>query len=321
MTSARVAEEKSPHPTHKVGAYLCFPDKAASFAMEGDQRCYNYWPESLARTIGLDSKLGNASATIHAEIAALIQARSSTNKAEIYVTDLPCPNCAKTMAEAGIANVYIDTYTYETPLGIKMRPFFEEVSVLVFERAGIGVYEINLEQQSILPLCEPKPRENDLIFDMALRQGVPEPSQELFRERIKTLEYDSNDPNAPYAACMASDSEGNTFFMTARATNTVALTGSDITHIQKTQDKYEPVLQPFNRLLAQCAYYNLHIDNGYLYASQTPTSREFVNMIGYGLKSLIIGNTSQCRDEWGLAALRQLREYNLMEITEGALQA
>ncbi|MCK5385251.1 MAG: hypothetical protein KAJ29_06695 [Alphaproteobacteria bacterium] len=313
MARAGAAKEKSPHPTHKVGAYLSFPEKNISPVSQNNQLCFNYWPAPLADTIGKNKKLGNASATIHAEVAALIKTPISTNQAEIYVTDLPCPNCAKTMAEAGIATVYIDTRTYETPLGEKMRPFFEQVSLLIFKCAGIGVHEIDISGQNISTLLDSMPRDNDLVFAESSCQSIPDFSQTLFREYIKEL--DNKAPAIPFIACIASDKEGNAHLLTARAHNTVALTQDDIRRISNVQNKYEPMLQPFNRLLAQCAYYNLRINDKHLYISQTPTAREFVNMIGYGFTSITIGNPDKCRDKWGLTALKQIRNHNIMEIT------
>ncbi len=304
MTRARAAEKQSPHPTHKVGAYLCSPLE--------NQSSYNYWPDQLSNALSPGQKLGNASTTIHAEISALIQAQSSTNQTQIYVTDLPCPNCVKTLAEAGIVSVYIDSATHDTPLGIKMKPFFKDISLLMFERARIEVYEIDLSKNSITTLLEFPPREDELVFAGAQHQSIPQTSLSLFREQIKELDYDAGQP---FAACIANDAQGNSFLVSARAHNAMGLSTKDAEKINRAQDKYEPVLQPFNRLLGQCAYYNLKIRDGYFFANQCPTAREFVNMIGYGLTSIIVGNPEQCRDEWGLLALKQIREYNVMEIT------
>jgi deoxycytidylate deaminase len=308
---ARSAEEKSPHPTHKVGTLLC---TLSSTSQYHEQQCYNYWPEPLANIIELSNKLGNASTTVHAEISALIQAQNSTNKADTYVTDLPCPNCAKTLVEAGIANIYIDSATHSTPLGIKMKPFFKDVSLLIFERAGTGVHEVNLANQSITTLSKPRSRDNKLIFDKAYLHSISEISQDQFLEQIKMLDYKGNQP---FAACIAQDHLGGNYFLNADSHIALGLTQDDVQHISIVQEKYEPTLQPFNRLLAHCAYYNLKIQDGYLFADQCPTAREFVNMIGYGLTSIIISNPDQCRDIWGLIALKQLREHNVMEITEG----
>jgi len=311
MERARVAEEKSPHLTHKVGACLC------SCSNSEYQSSCNHWPAKLNNTIDANKKLGNASTTIHAEISALIQAQTSTNMADIYITDLPCPNCAKTMAEAGISNIYIDTNTHDTLLGHKMRPFFEQVSMLIFERAGLGVHEVKISKNTITTLLEPSIRNDDIKFEKAGCKKILSPSREVFREQIKSTHFEGG---SPYAICIAHDNEGNHYSLGARANNAMGLTQDDARHINKVQSKYEPVLQPFNRLLAHCAYYNLRIKDGYFFASQCPTAREFVNMISYGLTHIYIDKPKQCRDKWGLIALKQLRDNNVIKITEGALQ-
>lgn len=308
---ARVAESKSPHPIHKVGALLCTLSSPGQYQ---EHQYYNYWPDSLTKPIESGTKLGNASTTVHAEISALIQAKASTNMADIYVTDLPCPNCAKTLAEAGINNVYIDSATHDTPLGIKMKPYFEDISLLMFERAGIGIYEVDLPTRSIATLSAPHSRENELVFAEAHYQNISETSRALFREQIAALDYDDE---RPFAACIADDSTGNSFLVSGSAHNAMGLSTTEAEKIDQKQDKYEPVLQPFNRLLGQCAYYNLKIRNGYFFASFCPTAREFVNMIGYGLTSITIENPEQCRDKWGLIALKQIHDHNVMKISEG----
>ena len=68
MKQAREAERNSPHPTHKVGALICGSD---NMNMPYEVARPNYWPDIFLNSIGRDQKLGNASTTIHAEIAAL----------------------------------------------------------------------------------------------------------------------------------------------------------------------------------------------------------------------------------------------------------
>lgn len=275
MHLARAAKEQSPHRTHKVGALLVLSDNTKISS-------YNYWPDALLNTIGRDTKLGNASTSLHAETAALIKSNTSTDNAEIYVTDLPCPNCAKIIAEAGIRNVYIDHNTHNTALGQKMNPFFNQVSLLIFKRAGVGVYEIDIEGENIVRHCEESQR--------------------------PALSCDSN-PTL-FATCITSDNKP----LRAHAQSASGITPEDLKNINNIQNKYEPTLQPFNRLLAMCARKGLRLQEGSLTFSQTPTAREFVNMIGYRITKITIETPELCRDEYGLKALKQLQEHSVIEV-------
>ena len=58
----------------------------------------------------------------------------------------------------------------------------------------------------------------------------------------------------------------------------------------------------------------LKMEPEYLYSSQPPTAREFVNMIGAGHNHLYIGEPSKYRDEWGLKAREQLENDKIMTI-------
>ncbi len=307
MALARSAKEQSPHITHKVGVYLRSSSNSSS--------AYNFWPKLLANNAYPHKKLGNASTTVHAETSSLMQANISTNMADIYITDFPCPNCAKTLSEAGIANVYIDAHSHNPPLGIKMKPYFEQVSMLIFKCAGIGVFEVNIEKKNVSTLLEPHSRNKELSFLGAGRQSIENISKNLFHEQIKA-QYKDN--NTTFAACIASDKNGNNFILSAYASNAWGLEQKSAKEIAHLQNKYEPELQPFNRILAHCAYYDLKIKDGYYFSSQCPTSREFVNMIGYGLSNITIDDTEQCRDTWGLIALKQIHDYNILQITEAA---
>lgn len=312
MERALVTEKNSPHPTHKVGAYIHCHENTPS--IEDLPANHNSWPEPLERTIGHNTKLGNASTTIHAEIAALadIPCFTSSRNADIYITDLPCPNCAKTIAEAGIANVYIDSHTHNTPLGLKIKPYFEQVSLLMFKKAGVGVYEMNAQDKAISTILNPTTIEKDksIIFTGAFKQQA-EPSKDSLNSLI---EQSNEQYNRPFAACFAIDNKGQSFFLSAQTQNALGLSNADAEHISHTQDKYEPMLQPINRLLGQCAYYGFKIIDKTLYCSQTPTSREFVNMIGTGHTELIINQQQICRDKWGLKALEQIKEHGIIKL-------
>jgi len=301
MKLALKMEEQSEHDTHKVGALIHKDNKQVVRA--------NFWPEPLAKHIGKHKKLGNASTTMHAEMAAIC-ASQSTEGASIYITDLPCPNCAKAIAEARITHVYIDSHTHNTPLGLKIKPYFDDISTRIFKKAGIFVYEMNEPERTINKIVTP---------DESILRQIHRPVRQI------SLEYeDINQPRfleiiaaqsnkVSFAACYAKSDLGHHTFLFAQVSRSIGLSPEDAEEITNGQDKYEPSLQPINRLILACARHGLKIDPKYLYSSQTPTARELVNIIGAGYSSIHIGDNTKCRDKWGLMALKQLKKHNVIE--------
>ncbi|PCJ02664.1 MAG: hypothetical protein COB14_01515 [Alphaproteobacteria bacterium] len=307
MALARDAEQQSMHPTHKVGALIFGTDRNAQHYEIVKS---NFWPDTLENHIGQNKKLGNASTTVHAEVAAICAAPATEN-ATIYVTDLPCPNCAKVMAEARIKNIYTDARTHDTPLGQKMKPYFDDVSTPILLNAGISVYEINSEAKTITQIITPAP--NSLLQIHRPIRHIPlehsDINQTTFINMIEKQTIDTS-----FAACYAKSALGQYNFLLAQPQRSVGLRQEQAHDISSLQNKYEPMLQPLNRLLLTCARYGLKIDKDYLYSSQTPTSREFVNMIGAGYTSLHIGDRDKCRDDWGAKALAQLETHKIIDL-------
>lgn len=307
MRLALEIESQSLHPEHKVGALICGRDSSGQpFAIARA----NFWPPLLEEHIGRSRKLGNASTTVHAEIAAICNA-PATEGAELYLTDLPCPNCAKAMAESRIGHVYIDSHTHNTPLGLKIKPFFDEISLPILMSAGIEVTEMDVTAQSMHKLTPAQgkrltPVEHPIIMRPTNAQNV---DAALFDALIR-----EHAPAAPFAACFGKSIMGNIVFMLAREHRAIGLNAEEEQRITRAQDKYSATLQPVNRLLLNGARHGLRIMPDYLYSSQTPTAREFVNLIGAGYSRLIIGDQNTSRDDWGMLALSQIKEHNILEI-------
>lgn len=306
MNRAIEAESKGDHKTHRVGALIC---GTSTNAQQYEVARSNFWPAQLAENIGKDQKLGNASTTVHAEIAAILSA-PSTEGSDIYITALPCPNCSKAMAEARIGQVFINSEAFNTKLGHKMKPFFHEASTLILESAGISVFEINMKEKRVNQIVSPAP--NKLINIHRPLCMLDINSSQINKDGFNTL-TDQQKSDIAFASCYAQNDLGQYSFISASSHRSIGLKEQQADNISNIQDKYKPSLQPINRLLLICARYGLTIDKDYLYSSQTPTSREFVNMIGAGYTSLTIGDRTKCRDKWGLKALGQLDKCMIMD--------
>ncbi|MGH1376294.1 MAG: deaminase [Alphaproteobacteria bacterium] len=307
MAKALAIEEQSEHPTHKVGALLHGKNSNnQSFTTTHP----NFWPAPLKQTIGQDKKLGNASTTMHAEIATLCNSHI-TQDATLYITDLPCPNCAKMVAEARIKALYIDSHTHNTPLGEKIKPYFDNISLPVLNHAGITVVEMNAQTREFHILSDNKNasllRVHRPLTHTAIEQKHITP--ESFEKHIEN----QRNSDTHFAACYAKTTLGQYVFLSAQPHRSIGLTKELEEHIKQINSKYEARLQPINRLLMACARYGLKIIPEFLYSSRVPTSREFVNMIGAGYTQLKIGNASECRDEWGMKAFIQLQENKVVD--------
>lgn len=309
MQGALNAKAESKHGTHKVGALICGYDNSGN---QYNVAHPNYWPTLLEQYIGRDKKLGKASTTVHAEVATILKA-PATEGANIYVTELPCPNCAKMIAEARIANVYIHSGTHKTPLGKKLKPFFENVSLPILNSAGINVYEIITESQTVHKIAPQKETEMCPIERPVLH--IPLEDAQINTKHFNALIKEQTAMlNTPFAACYAKDSTGHYTFLCAQSHRSTGLATDQVKTINTIQNKYNPVIQPLNRLLLTCARYGLKAEPNYLYSSQTPSSREFVNLIGAGFHTLIIGDRKKHAPNGGKRALKQLENSNIIKI-------
>ena len=310
MEKALEIESKSTHPVHKVGALLCGQDIGKSNFERGHA---NFWPTPLAEKFAPDEKLGNASTTVHAELAVILNA-PGTEGADLYVTDLPCPNCAKSIAEARIGTVYIDSHAHETPLGKKMEPYFTGISRPLLEYAGVNLLEMNREKRTIQPWVEisesavipvEKPVEMTLI-------GKKDMSAEKFEKLIAHAKDRYGEE--PFVVGFAHTRLGSCAALTVRPHRAIGLDEEKAAHLAPLLEKYSLILQPLDRALITSARYGLTIEPEFLYSAHVPTAREFVNLIGANITRIRIGDETKGRDEWSLKALGQVRERGILEV-------
>lgn len=312
----------SPHPENKVAATLAGLDRQENaFAVTGT----NYWPPLIAERIGTDAKIGNASGTVHAEMGCILKAPQTRN-AQAFVTDPPCPNCTKYMAEAGVKEIYIDHKGFEKDFAARRGDAFESMSLQICRQAGIKVFEIFRKREECRPIVEipneySPPLENPAIW-VPLEESVPSAVEKkgamISREMMAPiLEYMTAKAfykqDEPFAFCMTRSGQDEFGVLIANVHPVIGYTADSP---EVPEHKYSFLMQPVNRLLTNAARKGLEIMPGSIYSSRVPTSRELVNMVGAGAREITIGNLEESRDSWGPEALKVLVEENILSAKE-----
>lgn len=311
MQAAIDIVRSSPHPTNKIAATMFWPDDEAKEPISRT----NHWPEAIDHTIGRDEKIGNSSGTVHAEVACIIAAglmrQIPVKGASLCLTDPFCPNCAKNLAESGVEAIYIDHKGFDKDFAKRRGDHFDNMSMRIAEKAGVNVYEINRKEQRIVPICIAErgyrpANENPIeIRDI--------PADELAEHVYRGLHY--NPPAEKFGAALCHSADGRRHLIISPLHVAVGFEQHyDADEIAHPKGKYSFYQEPVNRLLMVCARYGYKIEDQMIYSHEAPTSREQVNLIAAGIKSLMIGMTTRARDKAALKALRQLKEANALSV-------
>jgi len=289
----------SPHPTNKIAATLAGDGFAISRT--------NAWPLPILNTIGTTAQIGNSSSTIHAETACIFAA-DKTNAASLFVTDPPCPNCMKNMAEAGIAKLYIDHKGFDKDWVKRRGDSFETMSMRVAEKAGMDVFVIYRpkkdQEQKFEVISRHPPGYKPKIENPAKIEPF-----ENWKSALNAAQKTYGDE--PFALARATNQNGESVSILVDRHPTIGYTYETV---ENKQDKYSFILQPINRLLMIAAKEGLTLDADHIYSSRIPTSRELVNFIGAGYSKIQIGDRASSRDEHGPAALSTLIESAIISV-------
>lgn len=299
MQAAVDIVSSSPHPSNKIAATIAGDNFAIS--------CTNHWPQAIIDTIGKDTQIGNSSSTIHAETACIFAANNTgkaTKDASIFITDPPCPNCMKNIAEAGISKLYIDHKGFDKDWVKRRGDDFETMSMRIAARAGIDVFVLYRKEQRFEIISKHPPGYKPSNEDPASIKAYTD-WEKAIKSAHKTY------PETPFALAFAKDQDGNNVSLLVDSHPTIGYTSETV---ENKQGKYSFILQPLNRLLMIAAREGLQLDSQHIYSSRTPTSRELVNFIGAGQNTLTIGNPTLSRDEHGPIAYKTLKEYNLLNL-------
>jgi deoxycytidylate deaminase len=305
MQAAVDIVEGSPHPTNKVAATLF----GEGFSLSKT----NYWPESILKSFGTEKEIGNSSGTIHAETACIFDAPQATENASLCVTDPFCPNCAKNIAEAGIRKIYIDHKGFDKDFFQRRSGHFKTLSMLICEKAGISVYELWRKDCRLETIYEPPkgyvPSEDSPV----LCEKVGSLSEGVFTHLV--AESSHRHEKRRFALVIAHDKDEKLYALTARGHVVTGFTMEDPEDVQlaeKKEDKYTLFQEPVNRLLMYMARRGLKPVQGFFYSSQVPSSREQVNLVGAGVKSLNVGDLTKARDGNAMAAMRELSAAGIL---------
>jgi dCMP deaminase len=290
----------SPHPTNKIAATLACSDGTAVSRT-------NAWPAPIAATIGMHLDIGNASGTIHAE-AACILAAEKTDGSSLFVTDPPCPNCMKNLAEAGIRKLYIDHKGFDKDFAKRRGGDFEAMSLRIAQRAGISVFVIYRKEQRLETILDiPQGYEPLEEFPMRIEGANP-----VAFKKIIASEHDFF-KDRPFALTLAQNKSGQTFRLSACAHPALGYSNETL---ESPDGKYNFVLEPINRMIMGAARRGLKVSAGSFYSSRVPTARELINMVGAGITGITIGDESAARDIFGPKALKQLTEAKIISVIE-----
>ena len=297
----------SDHPTNKIAATLCGLDKDGK---EYSISRTNFWPQLIASHIGTDTDIGNSSGTIHAETACILNA-PYTYGSSLFITDPFCPNCAKNIAEAGIANIYIDHKGLSKDWIARNEDAFRQMSLRICERAGINVYKIKRKERKISAILEQPADYKPLHENPVEIEEITGDFPALIAAKCKQHE------GHEFACALAEDKDGKTLLMTARRHAAIGYSREKPESMEDKQGKYSFIVQPITRLLMNAPRNGLKLVDGSVFCTRVPTAREQVNMVGAGLSQMIIGDMDKARDDGGFAALEQLQNARIF--TAGTL--
>lgn len=289
----------SPHPTNKIAATLSCADGAVI-------SCVNLWPPKIAQAFAPEEKIGNASGTIHAELACIYKARH-TMQAQLFITDPPCPNCAKNIAEAGIKALYLDHKGFDKDFAHRRGQEFEAMSMRILERAGIAVYKMFRKDRRIEPILL-SPEGYLPLNEYPVRLRPLEQGESFSAFIASELDFYQE---RPFAAAIALDGEAR-MGLSAQSHPTL---GYSHDTLEPPDGKYSFVLEPLNRILMAAARKGVRIAPEDIYSARIPSARELVNFIGAGYGQLHIGDFEQARDIFGPIALNQLQKAGILAVS------
>ena len=190
------------------------------------------------------------------------------------------------------------------------------MSMEIVAKAGISVYKIHRKEKKIDIIFEPekgyRPPEDSPIHI----EPCPE-SKEAFTTLVHDMMQQHH--NRKFVTAMVKTQDEATFCMTARVH---AVTGysiqndRDIEIITNPGQKYSYIQEPLNRFIMAAKRKGYEIHPEYVFCSQIPTSREQVNIIGAGIKKIMISDPFRARSDEDKDAKKLLESHGIITFEE-----
>ena len=307
MQMAVDTAEKSEHDKNRIASVLQCIDGTIIAKP-------NFYPSALTYHFDKYEKIGDASPTVHAEVACLIEASNNnhaTKGASSFNTDLLCPNCVKCEADAGISHIYIDNEADTNEFATRRKQDFEELSLHICKKAGINVTRVFRKEKRTEPIYEVPEGFKSSSKNIPKLQHIEiyDSAQNALKSEIaKTNEKLSG---KDFAMALAQEKDGTIYLLTAER-HLVSGYTPKAAEEEGYEGKYTLYQEPVNRILMTAAYYGVSILPGCLFSSQIPTSREQVNMVGAGVTNILLGNMDKARDKSAAKALTQLSRAKII---------
>lgn len=296
---------ESDHPTSKVASTIVWEDDESGIHSYSH---INDWPKAIRKYIGTDVRIGDASGTVHAETWCLLHAKK-TEGAQIYITDPPCPNCVKNMAEAGVKALYIDHKGFEKDFAQRRHADFESMSLRICEKAGISVHTVFRKAEKLETLHDAPADFRPQIENPVLLEKQNDAGSDIFDILHGQFADKFNDD--AFAFALGENENGDTYSLAASAHPVIGYTRETM---GAKQGKYSYIIQPLNRVLIGAVRHGLTIKPDSIYSSRVPTSRELVNFVGAGQRHLRIGDKNNARDDMSSKALKILKSNGILKV-------
>ena len=297
----------SPHPDNKVAATLFNHDTSLSLT--------NDWPPAIVQKLGTDQRIGDSSGTVHAEVNCLLHSTFAAQGASLAITDPCCPNCAKSIAEAGIKEVYIDHKGFEKDFATRRGDEFQDMSLRILAHAGITIYEVSRKLNHIRILHKPDegyiPPEDNPI---EIRPSRATASLETLMQTARLVKI----KHLRWGCALATNGHGKLWTL-------VASTHPAVGYTQAAMDikdgKYDFMLEPVNRILMGAAKSGLKLEPNMMWLSSLPTPREMVNIVAAGMKAVYIGDMDLAKKETSDAARDVLEGKGILQFHTAPLKS
>lgn len=296
----------SEHETSRVAACI--------FNMDGPSyACVNVRPACLLGCLPWDARIGASSQFVHAELAAIAGFAGTVRGAHLCVTDPFCPNCAKNIAESGIRHVYIDHKGFQKDFIARNGEEFESMSMLIAEKAGISVYVVNRKEKSVTPILEhaaqtrPSPSAIeffDIEAGMSLESVLPD-----FKRRFGGREA--------WALAFVREVDGSPRGLLVFEALPIGITPEDYkSRGVGDTGKYRFPIDPLTRLMIAVKSMGFSYIEKRIVCARIPSSRAFVNALGFGIEGLILASDLCDHDSMGRDALDFCVKQRLLQVTE-----